>query len=373
MSLGVVRRFRAISRLPGLATLGASLSSFAALLVVAVLLIDARYEHPSVPGGLGRVESIYAVLGLLAFGSAYALPADPLVRAVFFTVPLVGLVVIGQGLVGALRARLARDAWERAVASTASGHVIVCGLGRVGIRVVQWLRDLGEEVVVVQRDDDDEFLPRLRGWGVPVVLDDARRSEVLREVGVERCQAIIPCTDDDLVNLAIATEARCLKPGLKVVLRAFDEHLVSGLGRAFDINAVYSTSALSAPAFAAAALHVPVDYAMTFDDDPAKLVTITKFTVVAESRLVGVSLAELEAEFGVRVIAHRRDRFDRTPDPGIRLGVDDGFVVSGGTDALRRLGRATPPRRELERYQRGGWPIDVVADAADRPQASGRT
>ena len=58
--------------------------------------------------------------------------------------------------------------------------------------------------------------------------------------------AIVPCADDDLANLDIALEARRLKPGIKVVLRLFDERLAENVEHGFDIHTAFSCSALPA-------------------------------------------------------------------------------------------------------------------------------
>ncbi len=351
---------RAFFRLPGSGRFVGALISLACLLVAATILLDVRYRNPSAGGDeLGLPESLYAVFTMLFFGSAYPLPTDALTRVVFFIVPVVGLVVIGQFLARLAGAYVNRERWERAVASTYTGHVIVCGLGRVGFRVARWLLDLGEEVVIIESDPKNQFIAQVRGWGVPVITADARRPEVLQDAGVMACSAICPLTGDDLINLAMATEARALHPHLKVVLRTFDERLGASLESGFDIHTAFSAAALAAPAFAAAALNVPVDYALEFGEGEQRtLVTVTKFTLVAGSKLVGRTVGSLEAEFDVFVIAHRSSEFKFNPPSEAVLEVDQGIVVVGSPQTLSALARLTPPTSELRRYHANRWPIE---------------
>lgn len=351
---------RAFFRLPGSGRFVGGMLALTILLTIATVLIDVRYRYPADGGReLGFPESVYAVFTMLFFGSAYPLPTDGLTRVVFFVVPVVGLVVIGQFVARVAGAYINRERWERAVAATYEGHVIVCGLGRVGYRVVRWLLDLGEDVVVLERDPNGGFVDQVRGWSVPVLTADARRPEVLRDAGVMTCSAICPLTGDDLMNLAVATEARALRPELKVVLRTFDERLGANLEAGFDIHTAFSAAALAAPAFAAAAMHVPVDYALAFGEAASRtLVTITKFTLVEGSRLVGRTVGKLEEEFGVFVIAHRTTEFTFNPPSDAVLEVGQGFVVAGTPVALSALGRLTPPTKELRRYHAGRWPIE---------------
>ena len=51
-----------------------------------------------------------------------------------------------------------------------AGHVVVVGLGSVGIRVVEGLLAEGRQVVVVEHDDSNRYLGRARALGVPVVI-----------------------------------------------------------------------------------------------------------------------------------------------------------------------------------------------------------
>jgi Trk K+ transport system NAD-binding subunit len=195
---------------------------------------------------------------------------------------------------------------------------------------------------------------------------DARRPDILVQAGIKAASAIVPITGDDLVNLGVATAARSLCPGIRVVIRTFDDSLAANLQSGFDIHRAYSTSALAAPAFAAAATHAPVDYAFAYDVDDGRdgddldraLLTITKFTVVEGSRLVGYTVERLEQEFDVSVLAHSGSTFDINPPPDRVLASGDGFVVSATPEALDQVARYTPPTREMRRYLDGRRPIE---------------
>ncbi len=358
---GIVRSLRAALRLRGSLTLIAGLVALVIVVFVGAGVLDRSYREPGGDPSLGAFESLYLALTLVVASPVAGLPADLASRVVYVVIPAAGIVLFGQLIVRLVSTILNKSQWEAAVASTYSEHVIVCGLGRVGFRVVRWLLDLGEDVVVVDLPEDaDQLHDQVRAGGVPVVPADARRVDVLEQAGLSACSAIMPITDDDLINLTVATAARSVRPDVRVVLRTFEDRLAENLQQGFDINRAYSTSALAAPAFAAAATHAPVDYAFAYGEgDEAKaLMTITKFTVVDESILNGWSLRRVEDELDVQVLAHRRDgHFQRHPDETMVLTVGDGFVVSASTDALDRVACLTPPTREMSRYRQGRWEI----------------
>ena len=332
-------------------------SLFVLVLLLAVLEFRFRYLHPEGQRALDLMEAVYAVFTLLFFGGGYPWPEDPLARVLFFLVPMLGVFVVGQGLIGLASAMLNRERWQIAVASTYADHVIVCGLGRVGFRVVEWLTRLGEPVVLIESSGDHPLLDQVRSLSVPVIAADARRPEILEQAGLEKASSIVPCTNDDLINLSIATAARSMRPDIRVVLRTFDDALASNLQRGFDIHFAYSTSALAAPAFAAAALRAPVDHALAFGEDEM-LLTITEFVVVEESPLSGSTVGKLEQELECEVLAITRSGTSRiNPPDDTALSVEDRFVVMAPVEMMSRIGRLVPPFREFDRYRDGKWKV----------------
>ncbi|MCS6962937.1 TrkA family potassium uptake protein [Thermoflexus sp.] len=100
------------------------------------------------------------------------------------------------------------DVWKAAPASTSRHHVIACGIGRVGYRVILHLLRMGYEVVGVEQNPNAPFLSLLRREGVAVVVGNARQRDVLEKAGVRAASALIAATEDDAANLSIALIAR---------------------------------------------------------------------------------------------------------------------------------------------------------------------
>jgi hypothetical protein len=166
----------------------------------------------------------------------------------------------------------------------------------------------------------------------------------------------VPCTNDDLVILSIALEARRQVPKIKVVLRMFDVQMAENVRKGFGIHTAFSIPELAAPAFAAAATKAPLDFAFSLDD--CGLLTITDFTLVAESCLKGYTVGQLEDEFNVAVIAYRRQGQSQLhPPDGTVLSVNDRFTVSASIEAVIKIAKLTPPTRSLDRYHQGRWSI----------------
>ncbi|HEX9922970.1 MAG TPA: NAD-binding protein [Anaerolineae bacterium] len=345
--------------MPGSGGFGVLLIIFGIILVGAILDLSLNYIHPETGKRLDLVAAIYAVFTLLVLETAFPLPDSWITRAVYFAVPISGILVLGQGIVRLGSTLLNRDLWNTAMASTYKDHTIICGLGKVSQRVIQWIMDLGDEVVVIESSPHNIFLDEIRKMRVPIIMGDARRPEVLTDAGIQHAQAIVPCTNDDLINLSVALEARRLVPDIKVVLRMFDTQMADNIRTGFGIHTAFSIPELSAPAFAAAASKAPLDYAFSFGEGGERsLLTITKFTLVEESILIGYSIGQLEDEFNVAVIALRRDgKFMLHPHDDEVLTVGDRFIVSAPIQAIIDISGLTPPTNEMDRYKRGQWRI----------------
>src|SRR5438105_24377 len=99
------------------------------------------------------------------------------------------------------------------------GHVIVCGLGHVGFRIVELLARLGERFAVVAGETRSEWIEALRGWGALIVTGDARDTRRLAEAGLAEARALVAATNHDVVNVEIALDARAQRPDLALVAR----------------------------------------------------------------------------------------------------------------------------------------------------------
>lgn len=134
-------------------------------------------------------------------------------------------------------------------------HVLVCGLGSLGLRVAECLQGLGAKVLVLERDRGNPLLEDLAARRIPHMVADAARVGALRTAGITRARALVSTLNDDLEGLEIGLAARAARPGLHVVLRIFDGGFADRVERHFHIHTALSASSLAAPFFLARGLH----------------------------------------------------------------------------------------------------------------------
>jgi voltage-gated potassium channel len=318
---------------------------FVAILLGGALIFHVLYTFPGTDQHPTLAEGLHANFGLIFFDTILPFPEQWYLQTLFFLIPVLGLVAVVDGVLrfgSALANKQARgQKWQVAMASTYKDHVIICGAGKIGYRVAQELLKLGRDIVAIEHNPQGRFVEKVQEMGIPLILANARRSENLIKAGVQEADAIIPCTDDELTNLDIALDARELNPDIKVVMRMFDSDLAQRVERGFGIHTAFSTSALAAPIFAAAAMRVNVKYSFYLGDE---LLNLGEVSIAPQSRLIGRTLAELEADVDISVVCYQGQQLtDLHPKPDLRLEAGDEIMVIASLETLRRLNALNTP------------------------------
>jgi Trk K+ transport system NAD-binding subunit len=222
------------------------------------------------------------------------------------------------------------------LADSMSGHIVLVGLGKLGFRTYTLLRELGEKLVVIERSAENQFLETVRRDGTPLFIGDARRHALLVDANVARAKSVVVATDDDLANLETALDARRIAPGVRVVLRMFDQNMADKIREGFNIHLAVSQSAISAPAFATAAIDPSIINSYMVGD---RLVVTQRWAVLEGGPLEGRTVGDILAEHQFGVVEHRPvDGPSRLfPSPDTRLASGDRLIVQGPFEAIAAL------------------------------------
>jgi voltage-gated potassium channel len=214
----------------------------------------------------------------------------------YFASELVRSVVTGE-----LRQVIGRQ-WVDDQLATLSGHLIVCGYGRMGKIVCAELERQKRRFVLIERSAE-----ALQGaayhYGLPL-SGDATADELLRKAGVERAKALVTVVGSDADNLYITLSARLLNPKLLIVARAEEEDAETKL-RKVGANKVISPYLAGAHRAVQAALRPAVLHFMEMATRPEFLdLQIEEIRVAAGCSLAGRSLAEaqIHRDLGIIVV-----------------------------------------------------------------------
>jgi len=182
--------------------------------------------------GLPLVTALYFVVTTMAtvgYGDVNLLDDPPWLKlygaGLMFTSLLVVSVLTAFVTNWVLSARLTRLFGSQR--SHAVGHVIVCGLGVVGDRVLHELRRVAPQTIAVDSGGPGSLASAAMQDGATVITGDARQAEVFRRANADGAHAIVVATSEDLLNLEIALTAREANPRARIVVRLFDEEFAA--------------------------------------------------------------------------------------------------------------------------------------------------
>jgi Trk K+ transport system NAD-binding subunit len=326
------------------------------LLAVSTLVLHFGYRRPSGDPHLPLLDAVYFTVETVAtvgFGD-FSFSNQPAGIEAFGIL----LIVSGTTLVTTLFALLTNALVSRRISQSLgggqipgmSGHVVLVGLGSVGMRVLEGLLEQRAQVIVVERSQSSGYVARARALGVPVVLGDSTLGQTLESINLQAAAGVAILTSDDLTNietgLAVRDRLGERWSEVPVVLRVFDRQLGHRLQQSFGFRHVWSTSAIAAPWFVGAALGMEVLFTFYVGNHPFLL---ARLRVSSGGGLDGLAMQELPGQ--IRVAAIRRaetpDQLEHPPRRDTRLAPgDDAFLAGPYGELLEVLRHDRSPRQD---------------------------
>lgn len=126
-------------------------------------------------------------------------------------------------------------------------HVVVVGLGQVGMRLCLLLRACKIPLVAVESDENAESVGIAKELGLPVVIGRGADPSLMRRLSLPRARAVAAVTSDDLDNISVAMTARGIHPEIRTVIRVGDGNVANetrsllALGLVRDVNRLAAT------------------------------------------------------------------------------------------------------------------------------------
>jgi voltage-gated potassium channel len=279
-----------------------------------------------------------------AWMSLFAQPLSPpdawylaIVQGVY---PLVGFVVVGEGIVRFAMLMISRrqgeKEWMKVMASTHRDHVVLCGIGHLGFRVLEQLLARNAQVVAIEKSEDGKFVVQAKAMETPLLIRDMKDDQTLIDAGVPHARAIIIATNDDMANMEVALDARRLNPRIRVVMRLFDQQLASKIRDAFHVDHAFSSSALAAATVAAMTYDCRVVSAFNLCGVPH---VGAEIEVQAGSALAGQTVGEIEQARAARVLCRQpaAGQPESPPAASSKVAAGDRLVVHIRADRMDHL------------------------------------
>jgi Trk K+ transport system NAD-binding subunit len=324
---------------------GITLALALALLVISTVVLRLGYVQAN-GGDLSISEALYFTVETFAtvgFGDFSFADQSTAMQAFGIVLIVAGVTlstVILALITNALVSRRIERSLGQGTISGMDGHIVLVGLGAVGLRVLEGLRAEGRDVVVIEHDEKNRYVQHARTLGVPVVHGDATLDQTLQAVNIGAAGAVAVLTSDDLVNLETGLAVREALGerwrDVPVILRVFDRALGGRLERTFKFNHVWSTSALASPWFVGAVLGLEILATFYVRNTPF---LVARLTVRPAGGLEGLAMRELGAR--IRVVAISRAEatgpLEHPPRRDTRFAAGDRAYLVGPYEELLRV------------------------------------
>ena len=296
--------------------------------------------------GLGAVDAAYqTIVTVSTVGFREIADGDPDTTWKAFTSVLIlfgtgsmlyGATSVIESIVeGRLSGQFRRYRMQRSI-DDLSGHLIVCGTGRVGQAITKFVRSVGQEVVVVDRDEtrlpDEDFLH---------VSGNATSDDVLRRAGIERAATLVSALGTSVDNLYVTLSSRKMNPGLFIVSRADDSESMAKMLQVGADRAVNPYEIAGSRMASLATQPNVADFVDVVVHDGTFEAKLREIRLPDGSDFVGQTIDDLaiRQETGA-VVLSVRDRSEQfhTDDVTSRPFADGDVIVAIGSDAaLDRL------------------------------------
>ena len=119
-------------------------------------------------------------------------------------------------------------------------YIIIAGCGKVGANLVKKMCAEGNDVVVIDRDENN-FLKLGGGSNCMTIVGMPIDEDILKEAGIERADALAAVTPDDNTNIMIAQIAQVLYHVPHVIARTTDPEIEQAL-TALGLHTICSTT-----------------------------------------------------------------------------------------------------------------------------------
>ena len=243
--------------------------------LMAMLITDAAILHQHLP----IPEAFYSAAAVISGVTAPELPHETwqfLQSGTFMLLTIIFVAMFGAGVVNhILQGRRVGIVGRRVVPKR--HHVVIVGLGQVGIRLCKELKLLKVPVVAIEHDENARGVLFARDMNIPVVIGNASDVRTLRRANLSGAKALLAMTSSEQENISVAVAARTLLPEIPISLRAGTNDAIEETKSLFSIGTVTDVNGLTA-AYVASSL---------LDQTPKVIIPrSSKFALVTEENHV---------------------------------------------------------------------------------------
>lgn len=160
------------------------------------------FNHFPGYGNYSQWEYLYRTLQLFVFGGNLNESPPLSLQCARFMAIFVSTFTAAKALCKVLGI----DATTWLVRKFSDDHIVVCGLGRKGFYIAMHYADQGARVIILERDEKNEYVELVRDGKCIVRFWDATREKSLRRVSANRAKLVFATCGNDLNNIEIGSQ-----------------------------------------------------------------------------------------------------------------------------------------------------------------------
>jgi voltage-gated potassium channel len=315
------------------------------LVILAVIIIVAVFGYHM--AGRDLLDSIFMVVITLS-GVGYGEDSHLETTEKLFTILVIvfGLTT-GFYIIGGFVQMMAEGEINRAMGvrrvtreiEHLSGHVVVCGFGRVGATLAEQLQKRDCPFVVL--DNDPDQIAEASANGYLALTDDATEEEALLSAGVQRARATVIALPSDADNVFITLTARNLNPDLQIIARAGSPSTEKKLLQAGADRVVLPAAAGAMRMATMLTRPSTIELIELAAGRHAAEVELDELTIPASSSLVGATVrnSQTRAKHGLLIVAvrHVGGELLFNPDADTKFLADDTVIIMGRMNDIERF------------------------------------
>lgn len=220
-------------------------------------------------------------------------------------------------------------------------HVVVCGYGRNGKKVVEELLAAGKEVVLVEQEEHViKQIPEHKN--LYLIEGDAISEEVLQAAGADKAHSFITALSRDADNVYITLTAREINPKANIIARANEEQTASKLYRAGATHVVIP-NAIGGSQMARLVTSPDVvefvEMLTGFANEDLKLESLRFEDLREEYRNKTIRELDIRKNTGATVVGFKDNKkgFIINPGPDMLISENDTLIIIGKLNEIKKM------------------------------------
>ena len=293
--------------------------------------------------GWSLADSLYMTIitmTTVGYGEIYPLNQDGRLFTVVLILMSVGIVgyvfstITAFIVSGEIREAIRGRRMDKQIGAL-KDHVILCGVGRIGLHIAEEFVRTKTPFVVIEQDDESLEELALQNDAILYLNGDATQDDTLLDAGIKRARGLVTILGEDKDNVFVVLCARSLNPNLYIVARLVEEQNEQHLRKA-GANRIVSPDAIGGTRMASVVLRPAV---VEFWDEMARVtgetlrleeIIVADYPMLSNRTLGEINIRKRTGAM-VLSIKSKISGYQFNPGAGTRLHAEDVLIVVGAS------------------------------------------